>query len=266
MDVLTDRLFENVWANRNPYVVRMHERNGRAGFKFMVTAWSVEQTGGPKCYPGRNMHDAHVHIVTTEHDFDVVVLEIAATLSFCGVGVQEQKEYLEIIESFRREVIDAPQNAKSKEVAAWSTTWTLDAAGRGPRCACRKVKATDEKSQLRSALTWAWGWGLEAGAPRSTFSNSAAAHSALPLAHAPVLIRPRARMPTPRPNTSHRTPCSESVNTVPPPTDPTIVPAIATPRVVPVCLPAEASEVATPAIERGMPETAVLVIGGLMVP
>jgi len=47
---------------------------------------------------------------------------------------------------------------------------------------------------------------------------------------------------------------------------PTIVPEIATPRVVPVCRPAEASEVATPAIERGMPETAVLVIGGLTVP
>jgi hypothetical protein len=35
---------------------------------------------------------------------------------------------------------------------------------------------------------------------------------------------------------------------------------------VPVCRPAEASEVATPAIERGMPATAVLVIGELMVP
>jgi hypothetical protein len=48
--------------------------------------------------------------------------------------------------------------------------------------------------------------------------------------------------------------------------DPTVVPAMATPRVVPVCRPAEASEVATPAIERGIPDTAVLVIGGLTVP
>jgi hemoglobin len=114
MDVLTDRLFENVWANRNPHVAKMHERNGRPGFKFMVTAWSVEQTGGPKIYPGRDMHYAHVDMVATEHDFDVVALEIAASLSFCGVGVQEQKEYLEIIESYRREVIDAPANEKAK--------------------------------------------------------------------------------------------------------------------------------------------------------
>jgi hemoglobin len=114
MDVLTDRLFDNVWANRNPHVAKMHERNGRPGFKFMVTGWSVEQTGGPKCYPGRDMHYAHADMVTTEQDFDVVALEIAATLSFCGVGLQEHKEYMAIIESYRREVIDAPQNEKAK--------------------------------------------------------------------------------------------------------------------------------------------------------
>lgn len=58
------------------------------------------------------------------------------------------------------------------------------------------------------------------------------------------------------------------MNAVPPrdKADPTIVPEIATPRVVPVCRPVEANEVATPAIEAGIPETAVLVIGGLMVP
>lgn len=118
MDVLTDRLFDNVWANRNPYVAKMHERNGRPGFKFMVTAWSVEVTGGPACYPGRDMHVAHKDMTATEHDFDVVALEIAASLSYCGVGVQEQKEYLAIIESYRREVLDAPINEKARADAA----------------------------------------------------------------------------------------------------------------------------------------------------
>jgi hemoglobin len=118
MDVLVDRLFANVWANRNPYVAKMHERNGKPGFKFMVTAWSVEVTGGPKCYSGRDMHYAHVDMVASEHDFDVVALEIAATLSFCGAGVQEQKEYMEIFESYRREVLDAPRNEQAKATTA----------------------------------------------------------------------------------------------------------------------------------------------------
>jgi hypothetical protein len=103
--------------------------------------------------------------------------------------------------------------------------------------------------------------------PRSTSSNSAAARLAVPKAQRPVLSSPRATMPAPSPSTSHHTPCSALVNAIPPraTADPTIVPDIATPKVVPVCRPEEASEVATPVIERGIPETAVLVIGGLTV-
>jgi hemoglobin len=105
MDVLTDRLYDNVTANQNPYVKKMHETNSRPGFKFMVTAWSVEETGGPKCYPGRDMREAHANMVTTERDFDVVALEIAATLSYCGVPEGEAKEYLDLIESYRQDVL-----------------------------------------------------------------------------------------------------------------------------------------------------------------
>lgn len=116
MDVLTDRLYDNVSANRNPDVRKLHETNSRAGFKFMVTAWSIEETGGPKCYPGRDMVEAHEDMVATEFDFDVVALEIAATLSFCGVPQQEAKEYLDIIESYRQDVITA--STRKAEAAA----------------------------------------------------------------------------------------------------------------------------------------------------
>ncbi|HEX9336774.1 MAG TPA: group 1 truncated hemoglobin [Pseudonocardiaceae bacterium] len=105
MDILTERLFDNVTANQNPYVVKMHENVSRPCFKFMVTAWSVEETGGPKCYPGRDMREAHANMVATERDFDVVALEIAATLSYCGVPEQESKEFLALIESYRDEVV-----------------------------------------------------------------------------------------------------------------------------------------------------------------
>jgi hemoglobin len=109
MDVLTDRLYDNVSANRNPYVQKLHETNSRAGFKFMVTAWSIQETGGPKCYPGRDMREAHADMVATEEDFDIVALEIAATLSYCGVPRQEAKEYLDIIESYRHDVLTASE-------------------------------------------------------------------------------------------------------------------------------------------------------------
>jgi hemoglobin len=62
VDVLVDRLYSNASANMNPAVAKFHEQQGQAGFKFLVTAWTIEHTGGPKCYPGRDMRDAHAHL------------------------------------------------------------------------------------------------------------------------------------------------------------------------------------------------------------
>lgn len=49
VDVLADRMYHNVSANNNPHVAAFHAMKGHAGFEFLVTAWSIEQTGGPKC-------------------------------------------------------------------------------------------------------------------------------------------------------------------------------------------------------------------------
>ncbi|MFJ4621039.1 group 1 truncated hemoglobin [Streptomyces sp. NPDC088812] len=116
MDVLTDRLYENVSANRNPDVRKLHETNSRAGFKFMVTAWSIQETGGPKVYPGKDMRAAHENMVATEEDFDIVALEVAATLSYCGVAKQEAQEYMDIFESYREDVLTA--SARKSETSA----------------------------------------------------------------------------------------------------------------------------------------------------
>ena len=73
-------------------------------------------------------------------------------------------------------------------------------------------------------------------------------------------------MATPTAKTSHHTLRAALVNALPPAADPMIVPEIATPRAMPVCRPVEARDVATPAMERGMADTAELLIGALMVP
>lgn len=105
VDVLVDRLYDNASANANPAVQRFHEQQGQAGFKFLVTAWSVEHTGGPKCYPGRDMRASHAELQVSEQDFDVVALEIAATLSYVGVPAPELREFMEIIERYRPLVV-----------------------------------------------------------------------------------------------------------------------------------------------------------------
>lgn len=107
VDVLVDRLYSNASANANPAVAEFHAQGGHAGFKFLVTAWSIEATGGPKCYPGKDMIEGHKHLSASNGDFDTVKLEIAATLSYLGVPKQEHDEFLEIIESYRSQVVSA---------------------------------------------------------------------------------------------------------------------------------------------------------------
>ncbi len=108
VDVLTDRLYDNASANTNPHVAEFHSQAGHAGFKFLVTAWSIEQTGGPRCYPGRDMYESHAHLKVSEFEFDIVKGEIAATLFHVGVPRQEHGEFMDIIESYRSMVVGAP--------------------------------------------------------------------------------------------------------------------------------------------------------------
>ena len=103
--VLTDRLYENVTGNTNPAVAAFHAENGRAGFAFLVTAWSIEQTGGPACYPGRDMAESHAHLSVSQDAFDLVKGEIAATLFHVGVPQPEHGEFMAIIESYRSMVV-----------------------------------------------------------------------------------------------------------------------------------------------------------------
>ena len=108
VDVLVDRLFANASVNANEGVHAHHGDPANApGYKFLVTAWTIEATGGPKCYPGLDMTKAHDQLAITGEQFDAVALEIAATLSFLGVPAAEQKEFMELIESYRSQVVQA---------------------------------------------------------------------------------------------------------------------------------------------------------------
>ena len=105
VDVLVDRLFENAAVNANEGVHAHHGNPANApGYKFLVTAWSVEAAGGPRCYPGLDMVKAHETLQITSEQFDAVAFEIAATLNFLGVPAAEHREFMEIIERYRPEV------------------------------------------------------------------------------------------------------------------------------------------------------------------
>lgn len=105
VDVLVDRLYENDAANENPAVQEFHENYGKAGFKYLVTAWSIQYTGGPTVYPGRSMERAHDDLEVSERGFDVVRTEIKNTLYDVGVPHEEMQEFMAIIDMFREEIV-----------------------------------------------------------------------------------------------------------------------------------------------------------------
>jgi hemoglobin len=108
VDVLVDRLFANAAVNANEAVHAHHGDPANApGYKFLVTAWSIEAAGGPKCYFGADMAQAHETLHIDEHGFDAVKMEIAATLSFLDVPAAEHNEFMGIIESYRPKVVSA---------------------------------------------------------------------------------------------------------------------------------------------------------------
>jgi hemoglobin len=106
VDYLIDRLQTNATLNsRNQKVNEFHTEQYKAGYKFMVTAWCIEATGGPKCYPGRDMFESHKHLGLTDYEFDVTAHEIRNTLYQLGVPPQEIGEFMDIIESYRGKVL-----------------------------------------------------------------------------------------------------------------------------------------------------------------
>lgn len=112
VDILVDRLFANIAVNANPAVHAHHgDAANAAGYKFLVTGWSIEATGGPTCYPGLDMDRAHETLNIDGAGFDAVAMEIAATLSFLNVPPAEHKEFMDIIESYRSQVVSSDTTA-----------------------------------------------------------------------------------------------------------------------------------------------------------
>jgi hemoglobin len=105
VDRLIDSLGENQTLNMlNARVKDFHAHFG-PGYKFMVTAWIVEMTGGPKCYPGRDMVNAHSDLGLTDYEFDVTAHEIRNTLYKVGAERDVIDEFMKVIEAQRGKIV-----------------------------------------------------------------------------------------------------------------------------------------------------------------
>ena len=92
-------------GQREPRSRSFHDNYGKAGFKFLVAAWSIEYSGGPSVSPRRGTGEAHEDLEVSERGFDVVRTEIKNTLYDAGVPHEEMREFMGGIDVFRDDVV-----------------------------------------------------------------------------------------------------------------------------------------------------------------
>jgi len=76
------------------------------GMKFHMVQFLALATGGPAKYEGREMKQVHEGLHITNAEFDAAIGDVKASLDKLGVGTQEQKELLAILESTRPQVVE----------------------------------------------------------------------------------------------------------------------------------------------------------------
>ena len=105
VDDMVDRIYVNGTLNANPIVKAIHDRQGQAGVKFMVTARVVQKAGGPKMYMGLPLDKAHAHLNITDREFDVVLNEASTTFYKFNVPEREFNDLMALLERFRSQVV-----------------------------------------------------------------------------------------------------------------------------------------------------------------
>ena len=116
-DDLTERLYDNATLNANPAIAEFHHKNDREGFKYILTNWVVQYTGGPKTYHGRPLGEAHKHLGITEREFDIVMNECRTTFYKFNVPHAELEDLMGMLESYRAEVIKGMDHAHGHPTA-----------------------------------------------------------------------------------------------------------------------------------------------------
>jgi hemoglobin len=109
VDDLIDRVMADARLNVNPRVDEAHHRVSAAGFKFYVTEMVCWAAGGPQQYSGRNMGDAHRHLLITAEEWDAFMDDVRLSLDKFGVPRPEQEELRAIVESTREAIVMVPR-------------------------------------------------------------------------------------------------------------------------------------------------------------
>jgi hemoglobin len=103
IDVAVDQFYDRLVGDSElaPYFDRLDVRRLRAHQK----AFLAMALGGPGCYEGRGLAEAHRHLAIDDHDVDLVAGHLAAVLAGLGVSPALIDEVVSAIDGLRNEVL-----------------------------------------------------------------------------------------------------------------------------------------------------------------
>lgn len=113
VDHLVDLIYINKGLNANPALSAIHIGNpgSKAGFKQMVTNWTVQETGGPKVYlpdsfgRGKSLKESHPHLNISDREFDIIKTLALASFYQYNVGNHEIDQLMDDLETYRKVIV-----------------------------------------------------------------------------------------------------------------------------------------------------------------
>lgn len=78
-----------------------------AHLKKMLVEFIASATGGPQKYTGKAMKESHEGMRITNAEFDALAADLGASLTKFKVAPAEQRELLAIVETTRRDIVEA---------------------------------------------------------------------------------------------------------------------------------------------------------------
>jgi hemoglobin len=112
VDDFIDRVFANATLNANPNIFKARKEERKAGLKTQVSTLVCFVTGGPCKYVGQDMKEAHKDFHITEKEWEALMVDFRASLAKFKVPAAEQKELIDIVESTKKDMVNASASKK----------------------------------------------------------------------------------------------------------------------------------------------------------
>lgn len=107
VDEVVDRLNNNKVIMANAKIMKINQQV-MPGHKFEFTLMVLEMAGGPQKYSGRRLDEAHRHLGISEAEWQAMTQEFGNVLGSQGCPARERKDFMNLIESTRPDVITGP--------------------------------------------------------------------------------------------------------------------------------------------------------------